>query len=128
MPEKHFHHHNHLALQLPPVRVGSLQLPRHVLLELLHVEQLHRLVQLKRSAGNLDTYQFGKESLAAVIWKNSLLHFERAHLQNFVCHRILSVSTFDVDVCFGDPLDQDVPAVVHLDLAALQTLGITFGI
>ena len=43
-----------LALQLAPVRVGSLHLSVDVLLELLHVEQLEGLFELQEAVGQLE--------------------------------------------------------------------------
>ena len=45
------HRGDALGLQLQPLRVLPLQLPVHVLLELLHIEKLERFFKLKKTIG-----------------------------------------------------------------------------
>ena len=45
-----------LTLNLPSVRIRTLELPVQVLLELLHVEQLEGAVKLQRAVGKLEDF------------------------------------------------------------------------
>ena len=45
-----------LSLNLPSVRIRTLELPVQVLLELLHVEQLEGTVKLQRAVGKLEDF------------------------------------------------------------------------
>ena len=56
----------------------------------------------------------------------SVVILGNTHLEYFICHCILSIPTLDIDICLRDPLDQDVSAVVHLDLAALGMVIVRF--
>ena len=67
------------------------------MLELLHVEKLEWFVHLQQSVGQFED----------VVADGSLLG-----------------CVLDVDVGLADPLDQDVAAVVHLELAARPNLGL----
>ena len=84
-----------LALQLLAVRVAALQLAVDVLLELLHVEELERLLELEGAVGQLE---------------------------DVVGHGVLLEGVLDEDGVLGEALDQDVARLVHLDLAALADL------
>ena len=85
-----------LALETLPVGPGSLQLAAYVLLELLHVEQLERALQLEGAIRQLeDVVGDG----AAVV------------------QRVL-----DEYGALAEPLDEDVARLVHLDFATLADL------
>ena len=87
----------YLCFKFVALRELSLHLPIHVLLKLLHVEQFERFVHLQQSVGQLE---------------------------NVVTDRRLLGRVLHVDVGLGHPLDQDVAAVVHLQLAAVSDLGL----
>ena len=65
------------------------------LLELLHVEELERLLELEGAVGQLE---------------------------DVVGHGVLLEGVLDEDGVLGEALDQDVARLVHLDLAALADL------
>lgn len=107
-----------LHLELAPVRVGALQLAGHVLLELLHVEQL--LETEKRDV------IIGHRSNVAAAHQVSLAELEGAlrQLQDVAAYPVLVGGVLDVDVALRDALDVDVALLVHAHLGALADLAL----
>ena len=83
---------------LPSIGILSFYFSVHILLKFLHIEQLDRFVQFQGSVGNLD---------------------------NLIGNRIFTVRNFHEHICFGNPFDQDVATVVHLNLTALRYVKIS---
>ncbi len=74
------------------IGIGPFEFAVDVLLELLHVEELERFLRLQEAVGQL---------------------------QDVVAHGVLLDGVLHVDGGLAEPLDQDVPGLVHLDLASL---------
>ena len=90
---------SYLALKLSSVGVGSFEFSGNILLKFLHVEQLDRFVQLQGAVRDLD---------------------------NLVRDCVLTVRDFHEHVSLCNPFDQDVAAIVHLNLTTLINVKVLF--
>ena len=82
---------SHLRLKFISLRELPLHFSVHILLELFHVEQFKRFIHLQEAVGQLE---------------------------DVVAHGRLLGGVLHVDVGLGHSLDQNVAAIVHLELAA----------